>query len=377
MVRFRPVVAFNGNLIPSRVWKEDAVVRKRGSVSSNESLWRAGKFAEAALKQYGLQGAEVGLLRDGTKQLFCVSSARGNFVLRTYNLPFETDDLVAIRNAELRSEDALHSQMRWLCDLRYDTRLPVPEPIPTLDGSLLGRVTIEGVPMPRSFALLRWIPGETKRGNLTLSETYLLGVHVARMHNFSEEYSEPKGFVRPRWDWDNLLGESRLLWSLGKEVFSEEQMRTLASVTERIRMTLRRLGETNDIFGIIHGDLQPDNFVVHNGVMYVIDFDHCGYGYYLYDLALTYIHLRQAYPESYQAMRVALLEGYQSVRSLPRDEPDLLEVFVSMRLLVRIDKVLTSLRNVPVDEILARPARLWKSHRVWEAMEFLSAGLER
>lgn len=163
----------------------------------------------------------------------------------------------------------------------------------------------------------------------------------------------------------------------GQRSFSKDEMRILASSADWIRQNLQDIGESSDVFGLIHGDLQPGNLVVHNGVMYTIDFDHCGYGYYLYDLALPYMHMKQAYPESYETMRLALLEGYQSVRPLPRDVSDLLEVFVSMRFLARVDKVLTSLRKIPVDEILARPTMLWKSHRLWEAMESLSVVLER
>lgn len=301
-------------------------------------------------------------------------------MLRIYNRPPKTDDLAAERRAELRSETAVRSQMLWLSDLRNDTRLPVPEPVPTLDGSLVGRVKVESVPTSRTFALLRWIPGETKKGkkgNLTISETYSLGAHVARMHRYAESYSAPKDFARPRWDYDYLFGESSLLWTLGRQVFSNNEMRVLVSTAERIQRNLQDLGESSEVFGIIHGDLQPANFIAHNGVMYVIDFDECGYGYYLYDLTPTYLFLRLIYPESYETMRKALLDGYQSVRPFTEDELEYLNLFVSMRLLARIETVLTSLRKVPVDEILAKPAMLWESHhRVWEAMEFLSADLE-
>lgn len=352
------------------------MVRTRGSITNDQSLLKAEKLAEAALKQYGLQDADFGLLRDGGKQLFCVSSSRGNFVLRIYNRPPQTDDLAAERRAERRSERAVRSQMRWLSDLRNDTRLPVPEPVPTLDGSLVGRVKVDSVPTSRTFALLRWIPGETKKGNLTLSETYSLGAHVARMHRYAESYSAPKDFARPRWDYDYLFGESSLLWTLGRQVFSNNEMRVLVSTAERIQQNLQDFGESSEIFGIIHGDLHSANFIAHNGVMYVIDFDECGYGYYLYDLTPTYLNLRRTHPESYETMRKALLDGYQSVRPLTDEELERLNLFVSMRLLARVEKVLTSLRRVPVDEILAKPAMLWKSHRLWEAMEFLSAEFE-
>jgi Ser/Thr protein kinase RdoA (MazF antagonist) len=51
-------------------------------------------------------------------------------------------------------------------------------------------------------------------------------------------------------------------------------------------LVFRRLdafGRGADRFGLTHGDLMPDNVLLQDGVPHVIDFDDCGFGWYLYD----------------------------------------------------------------------------------------------
>jgi Ser/Thr protein kinase RdoA (MazF antagonist) len=339
----------------------------------NEELWKrqALEVAESAVERYGLQDARFGLIRVAkSKQLFFVSSRQGKYVLRIHD-PHPTRNEKVIGKhlgGELRSQAAVDSQMHWLADLRHETRLPVPEPIPMLDGSLAGSATVEGEPLPRSFALLRWIPGNVK-DDFTLSDAYSLGSYIATMHRHAERYSVPEGFVRPRWDADLLLGGSAPQWSsVGEAIFPEKQMEVLASAEERIRRHLRAVGQSRDVFGIIHSDLNPKNFIFHGEVMYPIDFDECGWGYYLYDLVMPYTFLER-YKERGSRMQDALLEGYQLVRPLPQNHLESLDTFASLRFMARMHKLFTNLRDVPLGEVTSQPK--------WELVRVLMKKLER
>ncbi len=78
--------------------------------------------------------------------------------------------------------------------------------------------------------------------------------------------------------------------------------------------------------------------------MGVIDFDDCGWGFFLYDLAvpLSEVSLRPAYP----AMREALLEAYARRRPLPDDAGTHLDAFIALRCLQILAWVLES-RDLP------------------------------
>jgi Ser/Thr protein kinase RdoA (MazF antagonist) len=61
----------------------------------------------------------------------------------------------------------------------------------------------------------------------------------------------------------------------------------------------------------------------------LIDFGDCGWGHYLYDLAVTLSEL-EGLP-NYAALRAALLAGYRSVRELSPAHESLIDTFIMLR----------------------------------------------
>jgi Ser/Thr protein kinase RdoA (MazF antagonist) len=87
-------------------------------------------------------------------------------------------------------------------------------------------------------------------------------------------------------------------------------------------------GAGPDVFGLIHGDLGLDaNVLFWHGEAHAIDFDDCGFGYWVYDLAISPKHCREDAP--YPQFRDALLEGYAELRSLPQGQLKHLELFMA------------------------------------------------
>ena len=103
------------------------------------------------------------------------------------------------------------------------------------------------------------------------------------------------------------------------------------TVLDLVRRTEHDLGEGPEAFGLIHGDLHPENVLFERGRVRAIDFDDCGWGHYLYDLAVALSELR--WRPDYDAHRAGLLRGYRATRPLPVDDERHLEVFHGLRLL--------------------------------------------
>jgi Ser/Thr protein kinase RdoA (MazF antagonist) len=151
---------------------------------------RLKNWAKAALRQYAIEDARFTLLKEGPNQrklLFHVESpTRGRFLLRLYKLS--------------RPVENLRSELLWLQSLRREMPLSVPEPIPTVDDSLIGDVYFEGAAKPRRCVLLRWLPGN-KKADPSPEDLSLVGSHVARLHRHYEQYGIPEGLVFPHtWD---------------------------------------------------------------------------------------------------------------------------------------------------------------------------------
>jgi len=70
-------------------------------------------------------------------------------------------------------------------------------------------------------------------------------------------------------------------------LISTDDAALFARALEVVWATTRTLAEETGAFGLIHGDLHHENFLFHRGEARAIDFDDCGWGFHLYDLAVT------------------------------------------------------------------------------------------
>ena len=88
---------------------------------------------------------------------------------------------------------------------------------------------------------------------------------------------------------DDADGGLRLVEAL----ISADAAALVARALELVWATTGKLAQTPGSFGLIHSDLHCENFLFHNGVVRAIDFDDCGWGFHLYDLAVTLWELEE------------------------------------------------------------------------------------
>lgn len=332
--------------------------------------YSADDFARAALQHYGLQEANLVSLKEGSATLFRVSTPdQEGFLLRTYAplRPAAGRGHGPRRSAlsMLRKEPAIRSQALWLYELHKTGRLPVPELVPTSGGELAGSVSILEGEERRVFFLIRWISGQRKRDReLTLEDARSFGHCIAGLHLHAERFKPPEGFVRPSWDWDSLFDPSATYWEYARARLPKTEVTALHSAGERIKEDLQTIGESRKEFGVIHRDLQLANVIFQEGALYIIDFDHCGWGHYMYDLALPYLHLERL-GERCSSMREALMEGYLSRRTLPDDYRETLETFVHMHVMNKLIRTVVKFPDSTseLQEGAARLARFASSQR--------------
>ena len=89
------------------------------------------------------------------------------------------------------------------------------------------------------------------------------------------------------------------------------------------------MGRASDSYGLIHADLVPENFLVEDDDVRVIDFDDAGYGWHLFDVATSLYFLK---PQPYfEVAKRALVEGYRRRRSLSDGALTRLPLFLAAR----------------------------------------------
>lgn len=283
--------------------------------------------AQQALSRYGLGGVLPVFLDGTTNQVFRIQPgmAEGEdaagFVLR-------------IHGPGLQSTPAIQEELQWLLAIRRDTTLMVPTPVPARDGSLIQEIPLPGEPAPRQCVLFRWVPGDFRSNHLTPSDLRRVGAFMARLHRHAERFvaSHPSPPSRRAQFGDVEAWEDPSDKMAAR--FSAEELAVFATAARRVRTTVRELGESRDVFGFIHADLHQWNYLFHGDEVHAIDFDDCGWGYHAYDMAVTLSYLEES--AAFPALEEAFLDGYQSLRPLPRSYAESLPAFLAARILFMV-----------------------------------------
>lgn len=118
----------------------------------------------------------------------------------------------------------------------------------------------------------------------------------------------------------------------GAAIIAPHDLATFTLARHTLQEAIDGMGTDERVFGLIHADLHHGNYLFHGQEVRAIDFDDCGWGHFLYDLAVTQWYL-QARPD-FQALRQAHLEGYSSIRPLDEEQLSQISTFIAARTLL-------------------------------------------
>ena len=154
-----------------------------------------------------------------------------------------------------------------------------------------------------------------------------LGTLAARLHIQATAWQPPARFVRHAWDEDGLLGEEPRMGRFWDHPdLTPAQRREFLKARIVLRGMLKQLGKTPDNYGLVHGDFLPENLIVNDDGLTLIDFDDSGYGWHLYEMATgLFPQIRQPF---FDDLVAAYLEGYRSVRDFSDEEAAYLPAFL-------------------------------------------------
>ncbi|WP_432181760.1 phosphotransferase enzyme family protein [Streptomyces sp. NBC_00063] len=290
-----------------------------------EQADRLARLAQGACADWDLGGAPaVSLIKCRENAVFRIDADAGHrFVMRVHRAGYHTPA-------------ALGSELRWMSELR-GAGVATPAVVPDRDGRLFRHVTCDDVPDGRLVDILTWVDGrplgsledgvgDTESAAVAFRET---GRLMARLHDHAEHWQRPDGFTRHAWDLEGLLGEAPLwgrFWEL--EALDAEQRSLVLAARDRARADLLDFGDAADRYGLIHADFLPENLLVDDGAVHLIDFDDAGFGWHLFDIATSLFVVGE--PGS-DALRDAFVAGYRTERDLPDEHLARLPLFFLLR----------------------------------------------
>lgn len=282
------------------------------------------EIARAALPYWGLERALVEPVKVRENAVFRVLRGGQSFALRVH------------RHGN-HSDAALQSEFAWMRALEADG-IAVPQIIRSRRGGDFEVIAVREAPA-RQVDVFAWIDGHHPRAiergvaspvELIAAPYRRIGALMARMHIQSSRWRPPRGFERHAWNADGLVGE-RPHWGRFWELaaLTPSQRRLMETLRERLATGLRVFPTDDHHYGLIHGDLVPDNVLMEDDTLRVIDFDDAGFGWHLFDIATSlYFVSGEGY---YDAARQALIEGYRSQRPLSDVALAALPMFMAAR----------------------------------------------
>ncbi len=252
------------------------------------------------------------------------------------NATYRIDDPSSGRRWALRvhrdgyhSRTAIASELAWQNALRAGNAANTPVPIAGRDGDLIQTVAVEGLPQPRNVVLFEWEEGKEPDPS-DIKGYELLGETAARMHKQVKAWRRPPWFERHTWDFETSLGD-RPHWGRWRQGMgmTPEIERIFARTVDLIQQRLQRFGKAPDRFNLVHGDMRLANLLLDGQTVKVIDFDDCGFSWFLYDCATT-VSFFEEKPEVPQLIR-AWTTGYRRVAPLSAEDEAEIDTFVMLR----------------------------------------------
>jgi Ser/Thr protein kinase RdoA (MazF antagonist) len=284
------------------------------------------ELAEAAAKLYDLPDAvDVKLINLSENATYKVQAPDG----RRWALRIHRDGY--------HSKAAIVSELAWLMDLRNTGVVTTPVPVKGKDGEIIQQLGHRRMQRPRNIVLFEWETGSEPGIGEDLSGPFeVLGEVTARMHLHTKAWKRPPWFTRLTWDFDTALGDHNPHWGRWRDGMGVDpaKEKLFGRTVELIGRRLSAYGKSPDRFGLIHCDLRLANLLIDGNSVKVIDFDDCGFGWYMYDAATPvsfYEHEPQV-PGLIESWKT----GYRRVIALSKEDEAEIPTFVMLRRLLLV-----------------------------------------
>lgn len=272
--------------------------------------------ARLALESYPLEVNELILINNEYNATFKVSAKNGN------------DYALRVNVNSPRTIENLKAEIAWVNFLRNDEKVKVPHPISTSEDQHFVLVHSDLGEGDFKCVLYSWLEGEELGDEPNPDQIRALGAAMATLHVTSRDFKLPAGtelpfFKDPMWETEDFLLSA-------KSVLEPEAKLLISQALKIIESEIAELYRQNKS-QIIHADLHGWNVMWHQNEIAVFDFDDCGFGLPVQDLATAIYYLDT--PEQDAAIK----EGYASVAPLPHYSESQMKMFMIQRRIILLN----------------------------------------
>lgn len=285
----------------------------------DELLVKLQHLAGASLDLWPLpEGATARLINVSENTTYLVEAPGHKSVLR-------------IHRAGYHSRRAIECELAWIDALGSESDVTTPGYMTGVNGDAIQEGRIPGSDATRYMVMFHFVEGTapSEDGDLTAGFAEL-GRIAARCHDHVLAWQKPHDFRRLTWDIEAVFGANPT-WGDWRDApgVQPSNHALLTRVEDTIRARLTAFGKAPERYNLIHADMRLANLLIDDTGTRLIDFDDCGFGWFLYDFAaaISFIEDDPRVP----AMKAAWLEGYRTLRPVSPEEEAEIDTFVMLR----------------------------------------------
>jgi Ser/Thr protein kinase RdoA (MazF antagonist) len=235
--------------------------------------------------------------------------------------------ILRIHRLGYRAPEEIRSELAWIQALRAETEIATAAPLAGRDGDFVQTLASPSGSAARHAVVFERLPGSEPEvasgrsadaGSIAAATAWFaeLGSLTAVLHGHARRWRRPATFRRKRWDLEAMLGPCGY-WGPWRASIGLDAAGTavLERAIAQVRARLAAYGMSEDRFGLVHADLRLANLLVDGPTLRVIDFDDCGFSWFIYDFAaaVSFIEHEAVVP----ALLEAWLSGYRALAPLP------------------------------------------------------------
>ncbi|WP_017444853.1 phosphotransferase enzyme family protein [Gayadomonas joobiniege] len=248
----------------------------------------------------------------------------------TFKVTYQDNNQLAFRISRegYNSQNALLSELDWIRALISENTLYTAAPIADKNGQLIGTLTLTNKSL--TVIAFKFLAGAEPTINDDIEPWFeRLGGLTAKLHQHSQSWQPPKYFERKIWNYDTMIGPQGHWgdWQADKSLKNNELKIIKQALS--VAKTMLNCYTNKQNYGLIHADLRLSNLLVLDDQIAVIDFDDCGYCWYMYDFAATISFYELE--NNVEQLKQAWLKGYQNIRPLNQADIKAIDTFIFLR----------------------------------------------
>lgn len=251
--------------------------------------------------------------------------ASSNFVF--FFKAFGQDRVLRFNHVSERIANEIQAEVDYINALAM-TGVRVAVPIQSITGNYVESiVTAQGL---FHVVVFEALPGkQLDLEELTSEQLVRWGRALGELHQAATRYSKTG---RANWQ-DHLNMVPQILPAEESGAFEEY---------ERLKRKLSQLTITEQNYGLIHYDFEPDNVIWDGDQPGVIDFDDCAWYWFVADIALALSDLfgdRVSNVDFQNHSYLQFIKGYRSIRPIEQEELELIPLFIRLQNLLAFTRL--------------------------------------